>query len=295
MKKIYKELKGASFEGGSRIGHVGGSDIAAIMGKGFKSPFEWVAEKKSELTEGVKEQEVNLLFAIGHYVEPLIAKEFIRRHSEYTLDKNFEKDRTYERLDNSLFHCTPDRFLNKKKTLLELKYDSVGKYYYNSPEDYLLNEGYLWQCQYQMWFFGIEECWLAWVSNRGKWGEFKMHRSDKYSKIIEEYIPEFWERYVLGDEEPPITDVRDAQICKVEHKPIVASKDILDCIERINFIDMQMNILKVGLGYDDKENGYDTLKDKIKVFMGHNDQLLDEDGNELATYKGDKRRQFKLK
>ena len=293
-KKLYRELKGIPF-GQTRIGHIGASDIGAIMGCGFKSPFQWVVEKKAELQNGAQEQERVLLFEMGHSLENLIAEQFIIEHPEYKLDKGFEKDRVFERTDHPLFHCTPDRFLNNKSALLELKYDSTGKYYYNSPTDFEINEGYLWQCQYQMWFFNINKCWLYGITNHGNSWSFLLHRSDKYSKIIEERVPEFWERYVIGDEEPEITDVRDCSICKVEHTPIMANKDILDAIERITFIEMQVNKLKDSLMYDNKECGYEALKNKVKLFMGKHDQLVDENGNELATYRKGLHRVLRIK
>jgi hypothetical protein len=75
----------------------------------------------------------------------------------------------------------------------------------------------------------------------------------------------------------------------------MANKDILDAIERMTFIEMQVNKLKDSLMYDNKECGYEALKNKVKLFMGKHDQLVDESGNELATYSKGLRRVLRIK
>lgn len=281
------------------IGHISASEVSAIFGKGFYGPIDLARRKKEEIATGKIEDKQVALWDMGHALEPVIAKYFLLATQAngiaLTMDKGFDKDVLFRSKSNPLFQVTPDRLLNKRTSLAELKYDSGGSYYYKSPNDFKINEGYLFQVQYQLMVMGMEKGYLTSMNNRGDLWYMEVYASDKIKSLFEERVPEFWEQSVVGDKEPDCLTVEDTKICKILNEPIVAVEEIKDAITRLNEMELQMKVLKNNIGYDDKENGFEALKDKVKVFMGHNDQLLDEDGNELATYKGDKRRMFKLK
>lgn len=282
------------------IGRISASVAPVLFGKGFITPLDLAIRMKKEIESGEVEEIENPLFAMGHCLEQLNFQLFLKKHPELEEVKGFGGDRLFRSKKNPLFQCTPDRICYNKETkeyeLVELKYDCTGKYYFNSPEDYCMNEGYPIQVQTQMLVFDvIKKGHLSTLNNYGNQFDVPFKASSKLQEQILEKGTSFITDCVLGDKEPEIMSVEDTKICKQIDKPVVATQEIIDAINKLNSYEMSVKILHNNIGYKDKEFGFEALKSKVQIFMGGNNLLVDEYGNELATYSLGNWRTFKLK
>jgi hypothetical protein len=117
--------------------------------------------------------------------------------------------------------------------------------------------------------------------NVKKFSIFRVERDDEIINFIREKLTAWWNEYVVCNKCPAPESEADCRKIWARSKgvPIEANGDIVDAVDRLKKIKEQMKAL---------ESEETAERNKIAVFMGEADTLLDPSGEKLLTYKSNK-------
>lgn len=265
---------------------IGASEIGTIMGV---NPYEtlyslWQRKKATEVTE---EQNEAMLW--GHLLEDAVAQRFaIATNAE--IIKNSAEEIMYIHDEKDFMRISPDRLYynegdkhNKENLrLLECKTALIPIDANDIPKSYFC------QCQYQMHVSGIKHCTLAWMNLSNRTFGFKEYEYDEeFGAILEKNVEEFWNRFIIGDEEPEASTAEDT----IKKYPKQIEGSILEVnneeqksrIERLLEVKKQIKDIETN-GYEALKKEEKELNDEIKIIMGNNENLTI-DGELLFTFK----------
>ena len=191
-----------------------------------------------------------------------------------------------------------DRFSNrftKWGTILE---DTVARHFANKSAAWYSDEqfhdenmigiqsetdvplNYYFQCQHYMLVTGIHKCFLAALIGGNDFRIFVIPFNETVAKLIYSKCSEFWCQNVLKDVAPQPTSNDFIKSYFEEKSVIIANQDVSMLIAK--YKDLKKSI-------DNLENEQDEIKKKIIEFIGVNDELLDADGNKVATFRASSR------
>lgn len=175
---------------------IGGSDIASIMGVGWKTPLQIWAEKTGKVEP--EDLSDNELVQAGIDMEEFIAQQFQKKTGKKVrrLPENFR----YTHKKYPFIRCQVDRILEGLDENLECKNTSeyrkeewVGE---NMPAEVIC------QCQWGLGITGRKRGWVAaWIGgNRLRYKEIIFDQQFFDNMVTQAVI--FWERFVLADVAP---------------------------------------------------------------------------------------------
>lgn len=228
---------------------IGGSDVGAILGVNkWKSPLQ-VYFEKTGLVE--KEKIDNEYVYWGHVMEDIVAQEFTVR----TGKKVRRVNKMFVHPKNDFMIANIDRAVVGESALLECKTTSeYNKDAWNNEE---IPSSYLAQVQHYLAVTGYEKAYIAVLIGGNKFVWKEIERDEDLIKDITEQERDFWTRYVLGDEVPPM-DGLDSTVEFLKNRYKESIDNEIDLGSSAETIVNALNIIK------EEEN---TLKERKQQYV----------------------------
>lgn len=268
----------------ARKSGIGGSEIAAIMGKNpYETALSVYARHKGLLPE--KQQSEAMYFGVA--LEDFVAKEFA-----------FRTDKVVEREPHILCHPTYEFMLanvdrvvwdmDRGNGILECK--NVSAYQSDAWKDGA-PEHYVYQLQWYLGITGYEYGYIAALCGGQKFFIYEIERDDALIQEMQEIACNFWYNNILEDVRPEVT----ANDCDTLDDMYVDSEAGL-----VKDVEFEHHALieeakSKKLAFKQAETDYDLSENRIKELMGIAETLTI-GGEIMATWKKNKRgfRTFKL-
>ena len=239
---------------------IGGSDAGSILGVNkWKSPLQVYFEKT-----GLAEQENkdNEYIYWGHVMEDVVAKEFAVR----TGKKVRRVNQMFVHPENDFMIANIDRAVVGESALLECKTTSeYNKDAWNNEE---IPSIYLAQVQHYLAVTSYEKAYIAVLIGGNKFVWKEIERDEDLIKGIIEQERNFWERYVLGDEIPPMDGLDSTvEFLKKRYKESIDKEIDLGSsaetiVNALNVIKEEANALK------ERKQQYEN---ELKAKLGENE------------------------
>ena len=260
---------------------IGSSEVATILGLNpWETPYQLWRRKK-----GIDAPKVeNFAMRAGHYLEDAVsrfytdetARDIIKRSAgdwivadkampflRVSPDRLFWIDRTAKRNEDN------KGILECKTTQLKIDADNLPMHWFC-------------QLQYQLGVAGYTEGALAWLTQGREFGYKNIVFDATFYDYMTEQVAEYWERYIVGDEEPAAYSVDDVVIKYARHtdgKFVTAATDVIAAAVRLKEIKTQLAEL-------DKAKA--EQEGIIKMAIGDAEGITDDTGKVLATWKAGK-------
>jgi putative phage-type endonuclease len=277
-----------------RRSYICGSDAAVICGL---SPYKNQVELWQEKLGLIQERDIsnNPYVKAGNFLENAILKWFAHDtglvcwHETEMLYCDEIQDQEFMAANIDGWVKTPEGMC-----VLEIKTASsdIG---WGESGGCQIPDHYLLQVTHYMAVTGCPKAYVAVLIRGVDFRYYIIDRNEKLEEILIEKESRFWE--CVKNQVPP-DPTTGAEIISLHgfkciDESVVADGDIHDCITRLR--DVKKDI-------DDLSKAKEELEDKIKVFMGQNDTLIDLYGKVAATWKSpgkdssfDKPRRFLVK
>ncbi|MGW7932733.1 YqaJ viral recombinase family nuclease [Staphylococcus xylosus] len=236
---------------------IGGSDAGAILGVNkWKSPLQLYFEKTGMYE--VKQSDNEFIYW-GHVLEDVVAKEFTVR----TGKKVRRVNQMFVHAEHDYMIANIDRAVIGESALLECKVTSeYNKDEWKSDE---VPGSYIAQVQHYLAVTGYEKAYIAVLIGGNKFVWKEIEKDEELIDYIIEQEQDFWNRYILGDEMPPM-DGSDAttNFLKDQYKDSVDNQITLDnnaatLIKALDAIKAEEDVLK-----ERKQKYKNELKDKLR-------------------------------
>jgi putative phage-type endonuclease len=270
----------------SEIRKIGGSDIAAILGK---SPWKSKHSLYLHLIGELPPQEDNEVFERGRKLEPIIADMFQANHEEYLVSEyGMLQSKEYSFLMGS-----PDRVLVEGMGIasgLEIKTADVTKMneWGEEGSDEIPLPYYL-QSQWYCGLMNLPDWWIAvgFVKPGSRticgYQEYRIEHNEKRYQAMVKLAVEFWEHHV-EKRIPPEIDQADAATVDYykrkerNHELSIYSDESISA--KINEMREYQNAAK------ENEKQFELLKTQLLEAMGNAEAVVDPNtGKNLLTFK----------
>lgn len=279
MYQIVRYGSREEWEAGRSEG-IGASEIGAVLGiSKWQTPYQLWRRKKGIDTEEDDEAKRSK-YLRGHLLEDGVAKWFAQKEN-VSIDEDTAEDFSVVSVEKPFLRVSPDRFFEKdgescvlecKTTALKVDSDDIPLYWYA-------------QLQMNLGVCEKKRGALAWLGQGLEFGCVWYDFDPDFFAVIQKRAEEFWTRYIVGDEEPPMTRAEDVSIkyqAAIADKTIEASAAEYEALSNLRFLKEKKKQTEAEI----KEQ-----EDKIKAFMGESDTLVDYEGVTLATWKNSKGRE----
>lgn len=279
MRKVVKYKNREEWLAGRGKG-IGASEAGTVLGLNpFCTPYQLWRYKK-----GIDPpQEENFAMKAGHYLEDAVSM-FFRDGSGAHIIKASTDDFTIYDSERPWLRVSPDRTFwrpwakhnDAEKSILECKTTQLTIDPDNLPKH--------WFCQIQM-NMGVAEYKdgaLAWLTMGRDFGYRDIEFDKEFYDWMTDQITEYWQRYIVGDEEPAPYTAEDIMIKYPRHtegKTVKADTDIMEQLERLKVLKSEIKPMET----EAKE-----IEGNLKLFFGDAETIVDELGNTLATWKAPK-------
>lgn len=242
----------------ARQAGIGGSEMASIFGL---SPWDgphgvWQRKKGLAPEKGDNER-----FKIGRLMESPIAQLYADREGV-----------TLERIEGLLKHPTapivgtPDRIVKGKRKGVEIKTaDPSQKTHWGEEGTDQIPIQYVFQCATYMMLTNFDEWDLAVLFGMSDLRIYRLKRDMELEASMIEKATEFWNRYVIGDEEPPV-DGSDSCSEWIGRKYPVVMNDLRDATEEETSVIAQLGEARIATRY--AEAIEKDLENKVKDMIG---------------------------
>lgn len=279
MRKVVKYKNREEWLAGRGKG-IGASEAGTVLGLNpFCTPYQLWRYKK-----GIDPpQEENFAMKAGHYLEDAVSM-FFRDGSGAHIIKASTEDFTIYDSERPWLRVSPDRTFwrpwakhnEAEKSILECKTTQLTIDPDNLPKH--------WFCQIQM-NMGVAEYKdgaLAWLTMGRDFGYRDIEFDKEFYDWMTDQITEYWQRYIVGNEEPAPYTAEDIMIKYPRHKEgktVTADTDIMEQLERLKILKSEIKPMET----EAKE-----IEGNLKLFFGDAETIVDELGNTLATWKAPK-------
>lgn len=264
----------------NRTQGIGASEAGTVLGLNpWESPYQlWRRKKGLD-----KPKEENFAMRAGHYLEDAVSKFYADETGAYII-KNTTEDFTILDTERPWLRVSPDRLFWRTETTRSDRHKSVLECKTTQMEIDPDNLPKHWFCQLQM-NMGVgeyENGALAWLTMGRQFG----YRDIKFDREFYDWmtgeITEFWKRYIIGNEEPPLSTPDDVLIKYPRHtecKTVEATGEIMEMIIRLKQIKDEIK---------PKEAEQAEIEAALKQFFADAETILSPQGNVLATWKAPK-------
>lgn len=267
---------------------IGASSIGTILGANpFTTPMELAIKMRKEL-EGDFDYTQTLAMMRGHAYEQGVADLFSWKTGKEII-RSSSREFLVRRDDIPFMHASPDRTYwidaegmkhgknaEANKGVLECK--TTRKQI--DPEDLPLS--WQFQLQVQMGIGGYKEGFIAWdvlTSADGFGYKYFQFDEDVFNTIVE-LCRDFWERCIIGGEDPEPVDVRDIVAtypASIEGKTITADDEIKQ---------MVADLKELQAASKELDGEIDEIKKQLVMKFTDEEAIIDaETGKTLVTYK----------
>jgi len=260
----------------ARQAGIGGSEMAAIFGLSPWDGPHGVWQRKKGIAP---EKEDNERFKIGRLMESPIAQLYADREGV-----------ALERVEGLLVHPsapivgTPDRVVKGKRKGVEIKTaDPSQKMHWGDDGTDEVPIQYVFQCATYMALTDFDEWDLAVLFGMSDFRIYRLKRDMELERAMIEKATEFWNRHVLGDEEPPVDGSDSCSEWIGKKYPRVVS-DLRDATEEETAIIAQLGEARVATRY--AEAIEKELENKVKAMIGEAEGVWSTAGK--ATWKKSK-------
>ena len=279
-----------------RLLGIGGSEVSAVLGLDSfgKTPFDVWMNKTGRKTDRFS----NRFTKWGTILEDTVARHFAdltgfsvaRSNKHYSLESapwlvgNVDRLVTINGSRSAVLECktasaySDSKFNKSAAWYSDEQFHDENMIGIQSETDVPLN--YYFQCQHYMLVTGIHKCFLAALIGGNDFRIFVIPFNETVAKLIYSKCSEFWCQNVLKDVAPQPTSNDFIKSYFEEKSVIIANQDVSMLIAK--YKDLKKSI-------DNLENEQDEIKKKIIEFIGVNDELLDADGNKVATFRASSR------
>lgn len=279
MKKVIKYKNREEWLKNRSMG-IGASEAGTVLGLNpWETPYQLWRRKK-----GIDPPKVeNFAMKAGHYLEDAVSK-FFEDEKHCHIIKASTDDFTIMNPEIPILRVSPDRTFwragarhnDKEKSILECKTTQMSIDPDNLPKH--------WFCQIQM-NLGVAEYRdgaLAWLTMGREFGCVDIDFDREFYDWMVGEITSFWDRYIVGGEEPPAYNAEDVLLknpLHVKGKEVVATEEILEQLSELTTIKGDMGKL------DERKK---KIENDLKMFFGDAECIVNEAGTVLATWKAPK-------
>ena len=258
---------------------IGSSEAATIMGLNpFETPYQLWMRKKGYTPP----TEENFAMKAGHYLEDAVSQ-FYADATASTIIKRSAIDWIAQDKDKPFMQVSPDRTMweagaqhtEANKGIVECKTTQR-----QIDETDLPRHWYI-QLQYQLHVTGYRFGSLAWLTQGRTFGWRRFERDDELGRLIEKAVTEFWERNIIGGEEPRLTAASDYDI----KWPVPTMGKSVEVDEYIYRTWKSLVQLKEGIA--ELEATKRRMEETIRKSFG-DAEAIEWQGHTLATYKAPK-------
>ena len=266
---------------------IGASEVGTIMGVNkYQTPYQLWLRKKGDVVEDTE----NEALIWGHLLEDAVAKRY-QMATGADIVKSSAEEIIYVDEKKPFMRISPDRLyhpngakhtkanlclLECKTSLMPISEDDVPK-------------SYFCQCQYQMHVSGIHHCTLAWMNLSNRTFGYKDFEYDKqFCDYMESKVEEFWTRYIVGDEEPPVETEDDARMrypVSVVGSVKQATSGEVDMATELAAVKAKIKAIENCEEFAALKQRESELVASLKIAMEANENLVTADGDLLLTYK----------
>lgn len=264
----------------NRTQGIGASEAGTVLGLNpWESPYMLWRRKKG--LDAPKEE--NFAMKAGHYLEDAVSRFYADETGAYII-KNTTEDFTILDTERPWLRVSPDRLFwregatksDKHKSVLECKTTQIEIDPDNLPKH--------WFCQLQM-NMGVGEYdngALAWLTMGRQFGYRDISFDKEFYDWMTGEISEYWKKYIVGNEEPPISTPDDVLVKYPRHKEgkeVEATEEIMQMILRLKELNGEIK---------PKEAEKKDIEASLKLFFGDAETIVSPSGNVIATWKAPK-------
>lgn len=260
---------------------IGSSEVGTILGLNpFETPYQLWRRKKG--FDPPKAE--NFAMKAGHYLEDAVSRFYADETHRDIIKRSagdwiiYDPAMPYLRVSpDRLFWVDPTARKNEdNKGILECKTTQLTIDADNLPLHWFA------QLQYQLGVAGYREGALAWLTMGREFGHKDIIFDEQFYTYLADQVTEYWERYIVGTEEPPAYNVDDVVVKYARHtdgKFIKANADVVAAAVRLKEVKQQIAELT-----QQKESAEAT----IKMAIGDAEGVQGDDGKVIATWKAGK-------
>jgi putative phage-type endonuclease len=262
---------------------IGGSDVGALLGMSkYTSPYELYLDKRGELTERPRSEELERAAKWGHLHEPNLAAEFSRIHGLKTRRVGLIRHETdswrLANLDRQVAGC-PDG-----PCFLEIKTRSAYKANEWAPSgsDDGVPDTEALQTYHYLDVTGYQHCHVAVLINGNDDRYYRINRDPELAADVREMEWEFWQRIVNGDP-PPIDDSAAlAELLATLWTSQAEAQREVDPAEALTFIAKRAGLKEQ---ISEAEAEITGIENQMKALLGDKEIAVGPDGAPLYTWK----------
>lgn len=262
---------------------IGGSDMAIILGLStYMTPYELYLEK---IGEGKEREETEQQYW-GNKLEPVIVEEFKKRNGFKVIEQDTITHPIY---DFMIGHT--DGFIPEQNAVLEVKCSSsFMRSEWGDDGSDVIPMQYLVQVAHYCAITNADCAYIVVLIGGNEYRQFKYIRDIELEMKLIDAAKKFW-KCVTTRTPPEASTISDLKLIYPEHVP---EKAIIMSDEINNYI-TEMKIVKSKI--KEHEEVEEKCKFNIMSFMGDAEVLTYHDGQQLCTWKANKRgtRTFLLK
>lgn len=263
----------------ARRNGLGGSDLAAIAGLSkYKTAVDVYLEKIGDTVELEVETEAQWW---GTEKEPSIVKRYEMKTGKVcSIEPNLIVHPEYFWMIGNV-----DRRILAENAILECKtaHEFLSKEW-GEPGSDVMPDAYLLQCAHYAIITNAAYVDLAVLIGSADFRIYRYNRNEALENKIIEMEARFWNEHVLKRVPPEIKSVEDLMTLfpVSDDKVVTANSDVTYAVYRLNRLKKLMNKI---------EKKQKDLKFEIQLHMEDADTLIDADGNKLATWKTQNRKE----
>lgn len=248
----------------ARMAGIGGSEMAAILGV---SPWEGPADVWARKKGITAEQPDNLRFKIGRKFEGPIAELYAEQEGV----KLLKVDGLYTHPDAPLVG-TPDRLIAGQQKGLEIKTaDPAIAHTWGEPGTDEIPLYYTTQVATYMALLGYNDWDVAVLFGTSDFRIYRLHRDLELENMILERAREFWQTYIVGNQEPPPDASRSYGEYLVKKYP----KNVMPMLQADPRDDENIeNLIEIRRRKAEIEEQEKLFENIVKAKIGENDGIL---------------------
>lgn len=256
---------------------LGGTDQAAHLGfSTFRNAWDVAAEKKGMLPPWQGNERTEW----GRILEEPVAREYARRTEQRIRRVNeVVRDKAMPFLGGH-----PDRLIIGKKKGLEVKTVERGREKWSLPGEPLkVPKDYYVQSQHYMLITGYTSWDLVALFGLSTMRWYTLERNEKVISALREKGSEFWERYVLGPEMPPIEGERAQEWLRSKHPAPTGDTYVIANEEQAEVLAKWREAKKQKDTFEKEEKKYKLY---VQQMIGDAEGIVS--GNVTVTWKKDR-------
>ena len=256
---------------------IGGSDIAKLLGRSRRGgPLDLYTEKLTPFDESAEIAE-NLPAEVGSYLEPFLVSKYTQRTGKTVVPKAM----TYYP-DHPFMFANIDGFIENDGAILECKTTNEFSHReWGEPGTFQIPEAYKLQVAYYAMILGANYCDIAKLYSNHTFEIYRYDRRPALESYILEEVKNFWQNHI-EKQIPPESKTSSESLRYLKslvtepNSKKVVTVDLYDAYKKLTSIKSDMAELK---------KQAEEKQDEICTFLQDQEELVDDKGRTLVTYR----------